>query len=84
MYKVGDLRIKHYGTEVVDSNNNIVTKVWVGFKNYCPDEVSPREKESGWSSDDPYYGHVESIYDLECAKAVAEKLNEMLKENNIE
>lgn len=80
MFSVGPLKNKHYGTEVIDSNGDYVCTVWVGFIDYEHSKVSPREIKNGW---EPCYGynHVESIYDLECAQAVADKLNQMIKEN---
>lgn len=81
MFRVGPLQSKHYGTQVIDSDGDVICTVWIGFIDYEHSKVSPREVENGWSADWDGYDHVESIYDLECAQSVADKLNQMIKEN---
>lgn len=80
MFYVMPLEGKHYGTLIEDTESDLTLTIWVGFKKYTTDEVSPRELEAGWYYD-LGYDHVESVYDIESAQAVCDKLNELIYKN---
>ena len=75
MVTIKPLTGKFYGTKIIDSEGDTILTLWVGFKNYLPEEVSPREIANNWSHADQGFDHVESIYDLAAAEAVVTALN---------
>lgn len=73
MWYIEKLRSKHYGTIALNEDGDFV-QFWLGFKDYLPEEVSKREKESGWIRE-VGYDHVESIYDLRAAQVFVDLMN---------
>ena len=76
------LRSKYYGTVVRNTATNATVTFWTGFRNYTPDEISPREISNGWNGLDHGYDHVENVYDYDLAVRFCENENRYEEENS--